>query len=91
MPTYEYKCDNCGPFEVERKITDKPLSNCPTCAGPVKRLISLPSIAFKGPGFHVTDYNKEKQKKDEKHQPEKPACNEAAKKEIKDTGGKKPS
>lgn len=29
MPIYEYECDHCGPFEVEQKITDEPLTSCP--------------------------------------------------------------
>jgi len=57
MPTYDYKCPNCGRFEVEQRITESALESCPTCAAPVKRLISRNlSILFKGPGFHVNDY-----------------------------------
>lgn len=56
MPTYEYKCEQCGKFEHWQKITEDPLSTCPTCGGPVKRLISRNvNIIFKGPGFYVTD------------------------------------
>ena len=31
MPIYEYKCQKCGTFEVTQRITEKPLSKCPTC------------------------------------------------------------
>lgn len=56
MPTYEYKCDRCGKFEQWQSITDDPLAACPTCGGPVKRLISNNvNIIFKGPGFYATD------------------------------------
>ncbi|HBN96895.1 MAG TPA: FmdB family transcriptional regulator, partial [Firmicutes bacterium] len=40
MPIYEYKCSNCGHFEQKQGIKDKPLTQCPTCDGPVQRLIS---------------------------------------------------
>lgn len=40
MPTYEYLCEKCGRFEVTQRITEEPLKTCPTCGGPVKRLIS---------------------------------------------------
>lgn len=56
MPAYDYKCDNCGVFEVRQSIKDEALGKCPTCGGPVQRLISRNvSILFKGPGFYVTD------------------------------------
>lgn len=60
MPTYDYKCDKCGVFEHVQKITEEPMKHCPHCGGKVKRLISGAGIIFKGSGFHVTDYKKEK-------------------------------
>lgn len=61
MPTYEYKCDKCGHiFEIIQKITEEPLKFCPECKGHIKRLISAAGIVFKGSGFHVTDYRKDK-------------------------------
>ncbi|MFO7310833.1 MAG: zinc ribbon domain-containing protein [Bacillota bacterium] len=59
MPTYEYRCEKCGKFDYFQAITDAPLSTCPTCGQPVRRLISRNvNIIFKGPGFHITDYRK---------------------------------
>lgn len=56
MPTYEYKCEQCGKFEYQQSIKDDPLKECPTCGHAVKRLISNNvNIIFKGPGFYVTD------------------------------------
>ncbi len=56
MPTYEYKCEQCGTFEHWQNITEDALAECPTCGSPVKRLISRNvNIIFKGPGFYVTD------------------------------------
>ncbi len=56
MPIYEYKCPNCGRFELKQSIKDGKLSTCPTCDAPVERLISKNvGIIFKGPGFYVND------------------------------------
>ncbi len=39
MPTYEYACAGCGHrFETRQPITAPPLSVCPSCAGPLRRL-----------------------------------------------------
>jgi putative FmdB family regulatory protein len=56
MPIYEYDCQKCGTFETTQKITEKPLSKCPTCRGKVKKLISNTSFQLKGTGWYVTDY-----------------------------------
>lgn len=60
MPTYDYKCLECGDdFEVFQKMSDKFLSECPKCKGKVKRLIgSGMGLIFKGSGFYETDYKK---------------------------------
>ncbi len=56
MPIYEYKCDKCGKFEKMQRMSDAPLTTCPKCGGPVKKLISHNvGIIFKGPGFYCTD------------------------------------
>ena len=56
MPIYEYECGKCGTFEATQRITDKPLTRCPTCKGKVKKLISNTSFQLKGTGWYVTDY-----------------------------------
>ncbi len=56
MPIYEYKCQRCGDFEVTQRITERPLSRCPTCKGRVKKLISNTSFQLKGTGWYITDY-----------------------------------
>ena len=67
MPIYEYKCEQCGQFEVTQKITDKPLARCPACKGKVKKLISHTSFQLKGSGWYITDYaHKGKAPKEEK-------------------------
>jgi len=57
MPTYEYQCTSCGHcFEAFQRITEEPLSSCPKCGKPVKRLIGGGAgIIFKGSGFYTTD------------------------------------
>jgi putative FmdB family regulatory protein len=56
MPIYEYHCGKCGDFEVMQKISDKPLSSCPTCKRKVQKLISSTSFQLKGSGWYITDY-----------------------------------
>ena len=56
MPIYEYECRKCGNFEVTQRITENALRKCPKCKGKVSRLLSAPSIQFKGSGWYVTDY-----------------------------------
>jgi putative FmdB family regulatory protein len=59
MPLYEYECDNCGHrFEKIQKFSDPLEKTCPTCGGPVHKLMSSPAIQFKGSGFYITDYPK---------------------------------
>ncbi len=58
MPTYDYKCTNCGHrFEVFQSMKDDPIKECEKCGGQVKRLIGAGAgIIFKGSGFYVNDY-----------------------------------
>lgn len=66
MPTYEYKCNHCGQFEVWQRISEPPIKTCPTCGGEVRRLISKNvAILFKAPGFYTSDHRSEEYKKKE--------------------------
>jgi putative FmdB family regulatory protein len=56
MPIYEYQCQKCGTFEVTQRITENPLTKCPTCKSRVKKLISNTSFQLKGTGWYLTDY-----------------------------------
>ncbi|HUO30079.1 MAG TPA: FmdB family zinc ribbon protein [Bryobacteraceae bacterium] len=59
MPLYEYKCARCGKvFEVLQKFVDEPLHQHADCGGAVERLVSAPTLQFKGSGWYVTDYGK---------------------------------
>ncbi len=55
MPLYDYKCGQCGKFELEQSMLDEPLKKCPKCQQPIRRLFSVGGIMFKGSGFYVTD------------------------------------
>jgi putative FmdB family regulatory protein len=60
MPTYEYECRSCShSFEAFQSMAEDPLSSCPECGGPVRRLIGGGTgIIFKGSGFYVNDSRK---------------------------------
>ena len=58
MPTYKYKCGNCGEnFLIRQKMSDLPLEICYSCGGKIQRVISGGTgMIFKGSGFYQTDY-----------------------------------
>lgn len=58
MPIYEYRCNNCGQFEIVQKITERALKRCPTCQSKVTKLISNTSFQLKGSGWYTTDYGR---------------------------------
>lgn len=58
MPIYEYQCKKCGQFETMQKITDRPLTRCPTCQSKVTKLMSNTSFQLKGSGWYITDYGR---------------------------------
>jgi len=61
MPIYEYKCDKCSAvFEVMQRFSDQPLAIHEGCGGAVERLISTSALQFKGSGWYVTDYARNK-------------------------------
>jgi putative FmdB family regulatory protein len=68
MPTYDYECVRCKKrFEIFQKMTDEPISSCPSCAGVAHRLISTGvGIIFKGSGFYENDYKKKRPSKGDK-------------------------
>jgi putative FmdB family regulatory protein len=66
MPIYEYDCQRCGTFEATQRITDKPLTKCPTCKNKVRKLISNTSFQLKGTGWYVTDYARKGKSEDGK-------------------------
>jgi putative FmdB family regulatory protein len=60
MPTYDYECASCGhSFEAFQGMSEAPISSCPECGKPVKRLIGGGTgVIFKGSGFYKNDSKK---------------------------------
>ena len=59
MPRYEYKRADGSTFEIMQKMSEDPLTECPTTGQPVKRIISGGGgVVYKGDGWYVTDYKK---------------------------------
>jgi len=58
MPFYEYECQACKYYaEVMQKISDPPLTRCPSCGKrALKKLLSVPVFRLKGGGWYETDF-----------------------------------
>ena len=57
MPTYEYRCRDCGhSFDIIQKMSDASLTHCPECGGELRKVFAPPAISFKGSGFYATDH-----------------------------------
>ncbi|MBI4366322.1 MAG: zinc ribbon domain-containing protein [Deltaproteobacteria bacterium] len=58
MPMYEYVCSQCNQHtEIIQKFSDTPLSHCPSCGGPMSRLISPSGFILKGGGWYKDGYS----------------------------------
>ena len=58
MPTYQYACANPEgkhEFEVVQSFSDAPVSECPECGAPVRKVYGSVGVVFKGSGFYRTD------------------------------------
>lgn len=56
MPTYQYRCSECGDeLEAVQKFTDPALSECPACSGQLRKVFNAVGVVFKGSGFYRTD------------------------------------
>jgi putative FmdB family regulatory protein len=56
MPTYEYACRSCGEhLEIVQSFKDDPITECPACGGPLRKVFGSVGIVFKGSGFYKTD------------------------------------
>ena len=57
MPTYEYRCRDCGEdLEVYQSFTEDALTVCPACGGSLRKLFGNVGISFKGTGFYKNDH-----------------------------------
>src|ERR1700737_5172160 len=55
MPVYGYRCSRGHHFEIQQRITEPPLTQCPECGGAGTRVFYPVGIIFKGGGFYKTD------------------------------------
>lgn len=56
MPTYQYRCTQCGnELEVVQKFTDAALTECDECHGALRKVYNAVGVVFKGSGFYRTD------------------------------------
>jgi putative FmdB family regulatory protein len=62
MPTYEYRCNECGhELEAFQKITEPALKLCPNCQKEaLERLISGGNFVLKGGGWYKDLYSSSK-------------------------------
>ena len=77
MPVYEYECSDCqSVVEIQQKISEPPLTSCPECQGPVKKLMSMTSFQLKGGGWYADGYGSSGNGKDKKEEstPAAPPC-----------------
>lgn len=54
MPLYEYECHQGHRFEAIEKVTEKPITRCPTCLAKAHRIVSQPTLLHNR-GVHVFD------------------------------------
>ncbi len=78
MPVYEYECPACEKvIEVQQRMVDAPLSQCPECGGSVTKIMSRSSFQLKGGGWYADGYSSaqpENTKKTDKKTPTTPPC-----------------
>lgn len=87
MPTYDYICKDCGhTFEIFQSMSDPSITECPSCNGKVRRIISGGTgLIFKGSGYYITDYKNGESSSKEKSGTKKESNNkESTKKEKKE-------
>ena len=65
MPTYQYACTECGHrLEAFQSFTDDALTECPACAGRLRKVFNSVGVVFKGSGFYRTDSREAAKPKD---------------------------
>ena len=56
MPTYSYRCTECGnAFDIKQSFSDATLTECPACGGVLRKVFSPVGVTFNGGGFYRTD------------------------------------
>jgi putative FmdB family regulatory protein len=58
MPIYEYECQKCEEVvEAWQNFSDAPMTTCPNCQGPLRKLISASAFHLKGSGWYADGYS----------------------------------
>jgi putative FmdB family regulatory protein len=55
VPVYEYRCAKGHEYEKTEGFSAPAQQRCTVCGARARRLISMPSVIFKGGGFYSTD------------------------------------
>ena len=56
VPTYQYQCTDCGAaLEIIQSFSDDSLTECPECAGRLRKVFNAVGVVFKGSGFYRND------------------------------------
>lgn len=58
MPKYDYRCSAGHQYEKREGFDAPALQDCQVCGIPARRLLTAPSIVFKGSGWYVNDSRK---------------------------------
>lgn len=57
MPRYDYRCTECDrQVEVSHGFDEDGPDSCTKCGAPMRKVFGRVALAFRGSGFHVTDY-----------------------------------
>ena len=51
MPTYKYRCENCGVFD-HFSTPSNMIDKCPKCDGEINQIFTKPNIVFKQGAFY---------------------------------------
>ncbi|MFN0317567.1 MAG: FmdB family zinc ribbon protein [Burkholderiales bacterium] len=61
MPTYDYRCEQCGDFEMRRPMSESSApTKCPSCQADARRLILAPFLAMMNPHSRIAHARNEK-------------------------------
>jgi putative FmdB family regulatory protein len=67
MPRYEFRCENCGPFECWRPLGEAGIPMiCPKCQAVARRVYTAPGLVRTPPALAKARYRAEKSA----HEPE---------------------
>ncbi|MCA0346240.1 MAG: FmdB family transcriptional regulator [Actinobacteria bacterium] len=60
MPTYAYRCADCGhAFDTYQQFSEAALTECPECGGKLRKVFGSLGVTFSGSGFYRTDSRSE--------------------------------